>query len=98
MYYCCCCRITLVFFAVPLIFQCVQVSDYVTVCFYCQGPDAAPIIDKAVVVSPSSLVKNWEKEVNKWLANRVNTLAIDSGSKAEIDRWLQIVFVMTGFV
>ena len=46
-----------------------------------------PIIDKAVVVSPSSLVKNWEKEVNKWLVNKVQTLAIDSGTKEEIDRY-----------
>ena len=45
-----------------------------------------PTIDKAVVVSPSSLVKNWEKEVNKWLAGKVQTLAIDSGSKDEIDK------------
>nr|CAB3265408.1 DNA repair and recombination protein RAD54-like [Phallusia mammillata] len=54
-----------------------------------QGPEMIPTIDKAVVVSPSSLVKNWEKEVNKWLCNRVLTLAIDSGSKAEIDRELE---------
>jgi len=53
---------------------------------FCQGPQMTPIIDKAVVVSPSSLVKNWEKEVNKWLVNRVQTLAIDSGTKEEIDR------------
>ncbi|XP_002130103.2 DNA repair and recombination protein RAD54-like isoform X1 [Ciona intestinalis] len=51
-----------------------------------QGPDMTPIIEKAVVVSPSSLVKNWEKEVNKWLGSQVQTLAIDSGSKQEIDR------------
>ena len=50
-----------------------------------------PIIDKAVVVSPSSLVKNWEKEVNKWLGDRVRTLAIDSGSKEEIDRYIRVL-------
>ncbi|CAK8680728.1 unnamed protein product [Clavelina lepadiformis] len=54
-----------------------------------QGPQIKPIIDKAVVVSPSSLVKNWEKEVSKWLSHRVQTLAIDSGSKDEIDRKLE---------
>ena len=45
-----------------------------------------PTINKCVIVSPSSLVKNWEKEVVKWLGTHLSTLAIDSGSKAEIDK------------
>lgn len=51
-----------------------------------QGPECKPLIDKAIVVAPSSLVKNWYNEINKWLKGRVNVLAIDSGSKADIDR------------
>ncbi|XP_059483633.1 DNA repair and recombination protein RAD54-like [Neocloeon triangulifer] len=54
-----------------------------------QGPDAKPIIDKAIVVAPSSLVKNWYNEISKWLGGRVNALAIDGGSKQEIDRSLE---------
>lgn len=54
-----------------------------------QGPAAKPIIEKAIIVAPSSLVKNWEKEVNKWLGSRVNTLAIDGGGKDEIDKKLE---------
>lgn len=54
-----------------------------------QGPDCKPLIEKAIVVAPSSLVKNWYNEINKWLKGRVNVLAIDSGSKDEIDRNLQ---------
>ncbi|CAI8028357.1 DNA repair and recombination protein RAD54-like [Geodia barretti] len=50
-----------------------------------QGPDATPVIDKAIVVAPSSLVKNWQKEIEKWLGGRVHPLAIDSGSKEQID-------------
>ncbi|KAL3317948.1 DNA repair and recombination protein RAD54-like [Cichlidogyrus casuarinus] len=53
-----------------------------------QGPDAKPTIDKAVVVTPSSLVKNWYNEINKWLAGRCYALTIDSGSKKEIDQKL----------
>lgn len=49
------------------------------------GPEAKPLIDKAIIVAPSSLVKNWYNEINKWLNNIVNTLAIDGGKKAEID-------------
>ncbi|KAJ9582991.1 hypothetical protein L9F63_022676, partial [Diploptera punctata] len=56
------------------------------------GPDCKPIIDKAIVVAPSSLVKNWFNEINKWLSGRVNPLAIDSGSKDQIDKDL------TGFM
>ncbi|XP_023230728.1 DNA repair and recombination protein RAD54-like [Centruroides sculpturatus] len=54
-----------------------------------QGPDAKPIIDKAIIVSPSSLVKNWQNEITKWLKNKINVMAIDSGSKEKIDKDLQ---------
>ncbi|XP_040896373.1 DNA repair and recombination protein RAD54-like [Toxotes jaculatrix] len=53
-----------------------------------QSPDATPEIDKAIVVSPSSLVRNWYNEVGKWLGGRVTPVAIDGGSKDEIDRQL----------
>lgn len=53
-----------------------------------QSPDARPEIDKAIVVSPSSLVRNWFSEVQKWLGGRVTAVAIDGGSKEEIDRQL----------
>ena len=29
--------------------------------------------------------QNWHKEIEKWLGGRVHPLAIDSGSKEEID-------------
>uniref|UniRef100_H0WHY3 RAD54 like n=1 Tax=Otolemur garnettii TaxID=30611 RepID=H0WHY3_OTOGA len=54
-----------------------------------QSPECKPEIDKAVVVSPSSLVKNWYNEVGKWLGGRIQPLAIDGGSKDEIDRKLE---------
>lgn len=53
-----------------------------------QSPDFKPEIDKVIVVSPSSLVRNWSNEVQKWLGGRVNTLAIDGGTKEDIDRQL----------
>uniref|UniRef100_A0A8C5GVS1 DNA repair and recombination protein RAD54-like n=1 Tax=Gouania willdenowi TaxID=441366 RepID=A0A8C5GVS1_GOUWI len=54
-----------------------------------QSPDAKPEIDKAIVVSPSSLVRNWYNEVGKWLGARLSPVAIDGGSKDEIDRQLE---------
>lgn len=53
-----------------------------------QGPDAKPVIRKAAIVAPSSLVKNWYNEINKWLGMRVNAMAIDGGSKDDIDKRL----------
>ncbi|XP_030583572.1 DNA repair and recombination protein RAD54-like [Archocentrus centrarchus] len=54
-----------------------------------QSPDTKPEIDKAIVVSPSSLVRNWNNEIRKWLGTHVTPLAIDGGSKNEIDRQLE---------
>ncbi|MEQ2277898.1 DNA repair and recombination protein RAD54-like, partial [Xenotaenia resolanae] len=53
-----------------------------------QSPDAKSEIDKAIVVSPSSLVRNWYNEIGKWLGGRISPVAIDGGSKEEIDRQL----------
>jgi DNA repair and recombination protein RAD54 and RAD54-like protein len=46
-----------------------------------QSPDCKPTIIKAIIVCPSSLVKNWYNEFGKWLGNRVNCLAIANESK-----------------
>eukprot|EP00899_Mesostigma_viride_P004693 jgi/Mesvir1/14224/Mv09671-RA.2 len=46
-----------------------------------QGPSGRPIVRKAVVVCPSSLVGNWGQEVRKWLGTeRLNAMCIHSGS------------------
>ncbi|KAK2164518.1 hypothetical protein LSH36_62g00062 [Paralvinella palmiformis] len=64
------------------------VSSYVPCLEFRQGPEAKPTIDKAIIVAPSSLVKNWYNEIYKWLGMKVSPLAIDSGTKDEIDRTL----------
>lgn len=53
-----------------------------------QGPEAKGLIEKAIIVSPSSLVKNWYNEIGKWLGNKIKPLAIDGGSKNDIDNKL----------
>uniref|UniRef100_A0A8D3E029 DNA repair and recombination protein RAD54-like n=1 Tax=Scophthalmus maximus TaxID=52904 RepID=A0A8D3E029_SCOMX len=58
-----------------------------------QSPDTKPEIDKVIVVSPSSLVRNWYNEVGKWLGARVTPVAIDGGSKDDIDRQLGMNFM-----
>jgi DNA repair and recombination RAD54-like protein len=44
---------------------------------------AGPIIQNVVIICPSSLVKNWYNEINKWLGSRLNALSIDSGQSSE---------------
>lgn len=61
-----------------------------------QSPDCCPTIDKVIVVTPSSLVKNWQNEFGKWLGDRVRALAVDSGSKDEIDRDLNYFMSQSG--
>lgn len=46
-----------------------------------QSPDCKPEIIKAIIVCPSSLVKNWYNEFGKWLGSRVNAMAIANESK-----------------
>ncbi|RWS15125.1 DNA repair and recombination protein RAD54-like protein [Dinothrombium tinctorium] len=53
-----------------------------------QGSDCKPTIQKAMIVCPSSLVKNWYNEIKKWLGDKLRALPMDGGSKAEIDKKL----------
>lgn len=50
-----------------------------------QSPNirAGPTITNVVIICPSSLVKNWFNEINKWLGSRLHALAIDSGQSSE---------------
>lgn len=53
-----------------------------------QSPEGKPTLSKVIIVCPSSLVKNWDKEIKKWLSHRVSVLPMDSGDKQEITRKL----------
>ncbi|KAF2896347.1 hypothetical protein ILUMI_09810 [Ignelater luminosus] len=48
-----------------------------------QGPNCRPTIDKAIIVCPSSLVRNWSNEINKWLGGRLSALIMDGGPDAK---------------
>ncbi|CAA22254.2 DNA repair and recombination protein RAD54-like [Caenorhabditis elegans] len=49
-----------------------------------QSPDACPTVSKSIIVCPSSLVKNWDKEIKKWLGTRLNAMPVDSGKREQI--------------
>ncbi|KAF1737038.1 DNA repair protein rhp54 [Beauveria bassiana] len=64
-----------------------------------QSPDAGkPTIQKAIVVCPASLVKNWANELIKWLgANAITPFAIDGkASKEELTRQLRQWAIASG--
>lgn len=54
-----------------------------------QSAECKPEIQRAIIVCPSSLVRNWFNEITKWLHGRVNAMAIDGGNKNEIDKNLK---------
>ncbi|EDW76660.1 uncharacterized protein Dwil_GK15573 [Drosophila willistoni] len=54
-----------------------------------QSCECKPTITKAIIVSPSSLVKNWEKEFTKWLHGRMHCLAMEGGSKEDTIKALE---------
>lgn len=49
-----------------------------------------------IIVCPSSLVKNWANEYQKWLHGRVPTMPIASGTRDEITKKLQTFLSGTG--
>ncbi|XP_022910598.2 DNA repair and recombination protein RAD54-like [Onthophagus taurus] len=58
-----------------------------------QGPECKPSIDKAIIVCPSSLVKNWANEIQKWLEGRLPSLVMEGGLKKEEMRKRLMQFV-----
>uniref|UniRef100_A0A0E0CRV4 DNA repair and recombination protein RAD54 n=1 Tax=Oryza meridionalis TaxID=40149 RepID=A0A0E0CRV4_9ORYZ len=50
----------------------------------CQGFDGKPMVKRAVVVTPTSLVSNWESEIIKWLKGRVQLLALCESTRADV--------------
>ncbi|GBG28207.1 DNA repair protein, putative [Hondaea fermentalgiana] len=45
-----------------------------------------PLARRVIVVTPTSLVRNWDNEIEKWLKGRVRTLALAESSKSENEK------------
>ncbi|KAJ4817595.1 DNA repair and recombination protein RAD54-like [Rhynchospora pubera] len=49
-----------------------------------QGFDGKPIVKRALIVTPTSLVSNWESEIKKWLGGRVQLLSLCESTRADV--------------
>lgn len=62
------------------------------------------MVKKAIIVTPTSLVSNWEAEIKKWVGERVQLIALCESSRDDvisgIDRFtsprsaLQVIFAL----
>ena len=49
-----------------------------------QGFDGNPMVKKAIIVTPTSLVSNWEAEIKKWVGERVRLVALCESSRDDV--------------
>ncbi|KAL8156238.1 hypothetical protein AgCh_001365 [Apium graveolens] len=49
-----------------------------------QGFEKKPMVKKAVIVTPTSLVSNWEAEIMKWVGERVSLVALCESTRDDV--------------
>ncbi|PKA56106.1 DNA repair and recombination protein RAD54 [Apostasia shenzhenica] len=49
-----------------------------------QGFHGKPIVKRALIVTPTSLVSNWESEINKWIGRKIQLLSLCETSRADV--------------
>lgn len=49
-----------------------------------QGFNGEPMVKKAIIVTPTSLVSNWEAEVKKWVGDRVQLVALCESTRDDV--------------
>ncbi|KAL7156802.1 hypothetical protein ABFS83_02G033500 [Erythranthe nasuta] len=49
-----------------------------------QGFDGKSMVKKAIIVTPTSLVSNWEAEINKWVGERVKLVALCESTREDV--------------
>jgi len=52
-----------------------------------------PDVKKCIVVTPTSLVGNWSEELEKWVPNRVEHIALSDSSKEKVRTTFLDLFV-----
>ncbi|KAF3773416.1 DNA repair and recombination protein [Nymphaea thermarum] len=49
-----------------------------------QGFDGKPLAKRVMIITPTSLVSNWESEIKKWLDKRVQVIALCESTRADV--------------
>ncbi|XP_047329182.1 protein CHROMATIN REMODELING 25 isoform X2 [Impatiens glandulifera] len=49
-----------------------------------QGFEGKQMVKKAIIVTPTSLVSNWEAEIKKWVGERVQLIALNESSREDV--------------
>lgn len=49
-----------------------------------QGFDGKPMAKRVMIITPTSLVSNWESEIKKWLDTRVLVIALCETTRADV--------------
>lgn len=49
-----------------------------------QGFDGIPMVKKAIIVTPTSLVSNWEAEIKKWVGERIQLIALCESTRDDV--------------
>ncbi|KAK6159346.1 hypothetical protein DH2020_006660 [Rehmannia glutinosa] len=49
-----------------------------------QGFDGKPMVKKAIIVTPTSLVSNWDAEIKKWVGERVKLVALCESTREDV--------------
>ncbi|KAI5423599.1 protein CHROMATIN REMODELING 25 [Lathyrus oleraceus] len=50
----------------------------------CQGFHGNPMVTKAIIVTPTSLVSNWEAEIKKWVGERIRLVALCETTREDV--------------
>ncbi|CAJ1924287.1 unnamed protein product [Sphenostylis stenocarpa] len=48
------------------------------------GFDGSPLVRKSIIVTPTSLVSNWEAEIKKWVGERVRLVALCESTREDV--------------
>ena len=49
-----------------------------------QEEAGTPDVKKCIVVTPTSLVGNWAQEIEKWIPNRIEHIALSDSSREKV--------------
>ncbi|KAI3972247.1 hypothetical protein MKW92_041536, partial [Papaver armeniacum] len=49
-----------------------------------QGFDGEAMAKKAIIVTPTSLVSNWESEIKKWFVDRLQLIALCESTRDDV--------------